>query len=76
MDVFTKKILMAINSLSDQELSVDDVCDYKKIDLSKFNVENASIIETGGFIPFGKNLIRDKCYLSIDSLKNIWDDLK
>ena len=76
MDVFTNKILEAIESLSDEEISVEDVCDYKKLDFSKFNVEDASIIENGGFMPYGKNLDRSEFYLSIDSFKTIWDDLK
>ena len=76
MDEFAKRTLDTINSLSGTKKTIAEASDYKNIDFSKFNLEAASVVETGGFIPFGKSLERNEYYLSIDEFKKIWDDLK
>ncbi|MBQ8299862.1 MAG: hypothetical protein IJX99_08460 [Clostridia bacterium] len=71
MDKFSKSSLEAINSLSSIKRTVSEVSDYKNIDFTRFDLEKASVVETGGYIPFGKNLERGEYYLSIASFKKI-----
>lgn len=76
MDKFSKKTLEAINSLSCERKTIKEATDYKNIDFTKFNLKEAAVVETGGFIPFGKSLERGEYCLPITSLKKLWDELK
>lgn len=76
MSKFSEKVLETINILSDDTLTLEEASDFNKVDLSVFSLEDSSLIEFGGFIPFGKKLDREGCFLSIDSFRNRWDNLK
>ncbi len=76
MDKFSERILYAINALSDDEVILEDANNFSNIDLTKFAIKESTVVETGGFVPFGKKLECNKCFLSISSLKSMWENIK
>ena len=76
MDKFSTRALVAINSLADNETTLSEASNFDNIDFTRFTVGESLMVETGGFIPFGKKLEREKYFLSFNTFKNLWNELR
>lgn len=72
---FEHNLLQVINNISNSNKTLEEASDISKIDFTKFNFQESSVVETGGYIPYGKGMDSSGHYLTMNEFAKKWESM-